>query len=221
MRPPRRKKLHPRTIAVYLATMREWRQYLQRGEKATVMVVAQDRKQARVIMRFVTGLLNGSPLLKPLITSQTRDSISLSTQVVIEIHTASMKSTRGYAICAALLDELAFFPTDDSAEPDQEVLAALRPGMAMIPDAMLLCASSPHARRGALWDAYRRHYGKEGDPILVWKATTRQMNPLVRQSWVDAEIERDPAKNTSEYLAEFRRDLGSLRLTARPWLPAS
>ena len=153
------------------------------------------------------GLLNGSPLLKPLITSQTRESISLNTQVVIEIHTASMKSTRGYAICAALLDELAFFPTDDSAEPDEEVLAALRPGMAMIPDAMLLCASSPHARRGEFWDAYRRHYAKEGDPVLVWKATTRQMNPLVRQSWVDAEIERDPAKNTSEYLAEFRSDL--------------
>ena len=194
-------------IACFLACFRDWKHYLQRGEKATVMVVAQDRKQARVIMRFVTGILNGSPLLKQLIASQTRESISLNNQVVIEIHTASMKSTRGYAICAALLDELAFFPTDDSAEPDEEVLAALRPGMAMIPDAMLLCASSPHARRGELWDAYRRHYGKEGDPVLIWKATTRQMNPLVRQSWIDAEIERDPAKNTSEYLSEFRRDL--------------
>ena len=56
-------------IACFLACFRDWKPYLQRGEKATVMVVAQDRKQARVIMRFVTGLLNGSPLLKPLITS--------------------------------------------------------------------------------------------------------------------------------------------------------
>jgi hypothetical protein len=44
--------------------------------------------------------------------------------------------------------------------------------MATIPGAMLLCASSPYARRGALWDAHRRHFGKDGDPILVWQADT-------------------------------------------------
>ena len=50
------------------------------------------------------------------------------------------------------------------------MLNALRPGMATIPNAILLCASSPYARRGALWDAHRRHFGKDGDPILVWHA---------------------------------------------------
>ena len=44
-----------------------------------------------------------------------------------------------------------FWPHDDAAEPDYEILNALRPGMATIPGAMLLCASSPYARRGALW----------------------------------------------------------------------
>jgi hypothetical protein len=52
---------------------------------------------------------------------------------------------------------------------------------AVIPDAMLLCASSPYARRGALWDAHRRHFGKDGDPTLVWQAPTRKMNPTVPQ----------------------------------------
>ena len=37
-----------------------------------------------------------------------------------------------------------------------EVLNALRPGMATIPNALLLCASSPYARRGALWTAYQQ-----------------------------------------------------------------
>ena len=81
---------------------------------------------------------------------------------MIEIHIPSFRSTRGYTIIAALLDEVAFWPTtDDAADPDVEVIAALRPGMATIPGAMLLCASSPYARRGALWDAHRRHYGQE------------------------------------------------------------
>jgi hypothetical protein len=42
---------------------------------------------------------------------------------------------------------------------------------------MLLLASSPYARKGALWDSYKKHYGKDGDPILVWQAPTRTMNP--------------------------------------------
>ena len=57
------------------------------------------------------------------------------------------------------------------------MINAIRPGMATIPGAMLLVRSSPYARRGALWDAHRRHFGKDGDPILVWQAPTRTMNP--------------------------------------------
>jgi len=34
---------------------------------------------------------------------------------VIEIHTPSFRSTRGYTIIAALLDEVAFWPTTDDA----------------------------------------------------------------------------------------------------------
>jgi hypothetical protein len=36
--------------------------------------------------------------------------------------------------------------------------------MLTVPGSMLLCASSPHARRGALWEAYRKHFGQDGDP---------------------------------------------------------
>ena len=51
--------------------------------------------------------------------------------------------------------------------------------MATVPGALLLVISSPYSRRGALWDAHRRHYGQEGDPVLVWQASTEQMNPTV------------------------------------------
>jgi hypothetical protein len=79
--------------------------------------------------------------------------------------------------------------------------------MATIPGAVLLCASSPYARRGALWDAHRKHFGKEGDPILVWQADTRTMNPGVPQSVIDDAMERDAASATAEFGAQFRSDL--------------
>jgi hypothetical protein len=141
-------------VAIFLACFKDWRPFLGPGEVGTVMIVASDRRQSRVIMRYCLGLLRAVPMLKQLIEGETQESIQLRNRVVIEVHTASFKSTRGYTIVAGLLDELAFWPVDESSSsPDVEVLNAIRPGMSTIPGAMLLCASSPYARRGALWDA--------------------------------------------------------------------
>src|SRR5580704_17289052 len=40
-------------VAVYLACFRDYRPHLQPGERATIAVIAADRKQARVVMRYV------------------------------------------------------------------------------------------------------------------------------------------------------------------------
>jgi hypothetical protein len=195
-------------IAVFLACFRDWRRHLTVGEVCTIMVIAADRRQARVIMRYCLGLLQAAPMLRALIQSTTRESITLSNRVVLEIHTASFRSTRGYSCGACLLDELAFFPSDETAaEPADEVINALRPSLATLPGSMLLCASSPHARRGPLWDVHSRHYGRDGDPILVWQAPTLSMNPCVPQRIIDTAIEEDPARANAEWLAQFRADV--------------
>jgi len=195
-------------IAVFLSSFRDHRQHLAPGERGTVMVIATDRRQARIILRYIRALLTQVPMLARMIERETASSFDLDNGVTIEVHAASFRSTRGYAVLAALCDEAAYWPTEDSAEPDFEIINALRPGMVQFPDALLLCASSPYARRGALWDAWRKYHGKDG-PVLVWKADTRTMNPTVPQSVVDAAYERDPASAAAEYGAEFRRDIES------------
>jgi hypothetical protein len=195
-------------IAVFLACFKDWRPYLGPGEVGTIMIIAQDRKQARAIKRFISGLLRETPVLAPMLEEETVESIRLRNRVAIEIHTASFRSTRGYTIVAALLDEIAVWETDEtSAEPDVEVINAIKPGMATIPGAMLLCASSPHARRGALWEAYCKHFGQDGDPVLVWQAPTRAMNATVPQSYIDRHMADDPARAQAEYFAQFRTDV--------------
>ena len=124
------------------------------------MVIAADRLQARVVSRYISGLLHSTPVLEQLIASETKTAIELTTGITIEIHTASFRTVRGYTVVGAILDELAFFPTDDAADPDREIIAALRPAMATIRGAMLLCLSSPYARKGELYKAHRNHYGK-------------------------------------------------------------
>ena len=79
--------------------------------------------------------------------------------------------------------------------------------MATVPGALLLCISSPYAHRGALYDAHRRHYAQDGDPVLVWQADTRSMNPSVDETIIADAHADDPAAARSEYGAEFRSDL--------------
>ena len=193
--------------AVYLACFRSYAEHLGPGERATVIVVATDRRQARVIFRYIRGLINGTPLLAAMVEGERADGLDLNNAVTIEVGTASYRTSRGYTFAAVLCDEIAFWPTDDAAEPDYAVLDALRPGMATIPGAVLLCASSPYARRGALWDVFRRHYGKDNPEVLVWRAPTRVMNPTVPQGVIDRATERDPSSAAAEYGAEFRHDV--------------
>jgi len=204
------KSLMMALCAVYLGTFREYREYLQPGERATIMVLAADRKQARGIVRYVRGMLTNIPMLARMVERETAEGFDLTNRVTIEVGTASSRATRGYTLAAALCDEIAFWPTDDAAEPDYAVLDAIRPGMATIPGAMLICASSPYARRGALWDAHRRYHGKSDAPVLVWQAATRDMNPTIPMKTITDAYARDPASASAEFGAQFRSDVESL-----------
>jgi len=171
-------------VAVYLACFRDYGRLLAPGERGTLPVIATDRYQARTVFRYIISLLEGVPMLAQLVERRTQHGIELTNGVTIEVHTASFRAIRGYTLIGAVCDEIAFWRSEESANPDAEILNGLRPGMATIPGALLLCISTPYARRGALWDAHRRHYGEGGDPVLVWQAPTRAMNPSVDEQVV-------------------------------------
>jgi hypothetical protein len=202
-------------IACYLACFRDWKPYLAPGERGVIPIIAADRKQARTIFRYARALLTHVPALAKLVERADNDTITLTNGISIEIMTASYRSTRGYTIIAALCDEIAFWRTEETAaNPDVEILDAVRPAMATIPGAMLLVASSPYAKRGALFEADRKHYGREGDPSLVWRCDTLTMHddPHVR-AVIDRAFEDDIVKAASEYgrdgEIQFRSDIES------------
>jgi hypothetical protein len=201
------KSLIAASIAVYLATTRSYAEILAPGERATVMILAADRRQARVLMRYVAGFFDGVPALAQLVASRTAEALHLSNQVSIEIHTASFRAVRGYTIIAALCDEICFWRDDTSANPDVEILNGLRPAMSTVPGALLLGISSPYARRGAAWEAYRAHYGRDESPVLVVQAATQTMNPTVDSAIIAAAYAADEAVAAAEYGAQWRRDV--------------
>ena len=195
-------------IAVYYATLIDWRPYLAIGEVATVAVIASDRDQAKVTMRYIRGLLRNVPILDELVDVDQVETIRLNNSVAIEVHTARISSPRGRSFAACLADEIAFWRTDDgSTNPDREVLRGIRPGLASLPGSMLLMASSPYAQRGELWETYKRHYGQDDSRVLVWKAPTLTMNPSLDRAIVDEAYADDLQSAAAEYGAEFRSEL--------------
>lgn len=194
-------------IATFLACFKDWHKYLSPGERAVVLLIAADREQSKILRRYIAGLLS-TPLLAGLVEGQTADTIDLKGAVTVEVVTRSYRTVRGRSVCVALLDELAFWRDESSANPDTEVLNAIRASMATFgSDAMVIAGSSPYSRHGALWDAFKRFHGKDDPHNLVWQAETRVMNPSVPQEFIDAEYERDPASAAAEYGAQFRSDI--------------
>lgn len=114
-------------LAVYEACFHDHRDRLAPGEVATVRVMAADRAQARSVFRYISGLLHTNPMLEQMIVREDKESIELSNRCTIEVGTASFRTARGYSFAAVICDELAFWRSEDSANPDSEIIAAVRP----------------------------------------------------------------------------------------------
>jgi len=194
------------TLAAYLAALCEHK--LVRGERGVVLCIAPDQRQAKITLDYCEAALAGSHILKQLIANRTADALELTNRISIEVRAASFRRLRGPTYVAVLLDEGAYLYSDEwSSNADVEIINAVRPGL-LTTSGPLIIASSPYARRGVLWNAFKKHYGPDGDPlILVARGSSRDLNPSLPQATIDREFEKDPASAAAEYGAEFRSDI--------------
>ncbi len=194
-------------IAVYLACFKDWTPYLSPGERGWIFVIANDKNQAGIIKAYISGILHGNRLLKAKIERETKEEIELSGSVGIAVKTSSFRTLRGYTLLAAILEEMAYYRSEeDSANPDREILAAVRPALATIPESVLLGISTPYSRSGVLWEQYKANFGKEGG-LLIWLAPTRTMNPTIDSGLIENALKEDPQAARAEWLGEWRTDI--------------
>jgi hypothetical protein len=188
------------------AALEDYSAKLGPGEWATVALIASDRKQARQLTSYVKGLIEASPLIAAEVATSTKETIEFKHRVRLEVHTPSYRSTRGYSYAAVVLDELAFFRSDDSANPDVELVRAVRPGLSNL-HGRLLGLSSPHARRGHLYDMHRQYFGVDGANVLVLQASHSILNPTIDPAVIERAMAEDPEAARSEWFGEFRSDV--------------
>ena len=194
-------------FVVWIAALCEHRANLAPGEVGVALIISRDQKIAKIILNYIEGILQSSEQLKNLITRRTQDTIELSNSISIEVRPCSASTLRGPTYIVIAGDEIAqWFTSVDFANPDVEVLAAVRPGLKTTRGPLLM-VSSAYSQHGVLYDTWRKDFGPDGNPdILVAYGASRDLNPLLSQEEIDADIERDPIRNRAEYLSEFRTD---------------
>jgi hypothetical protein len=196
-------------IAAHAAALFDPKGKLRPGERAMAMLLACDRDQARIALRFIRSYFTDIPPLAAMVVRDTANGFELSNGVDVAVATSSYRSVRGRSILLCIMDEVAFWRSEESANPDEEVYAAVKPGLARVPGSMLVGISSPYAQRGLLYRKFRKHFGQAGDEVLVVRAPTLTMNPTLDRAVIEQALAEDPAKARAEWLAEFRTDVES------------
>lgn len=195
-------------IAAYEAILAGREKKLKKGETGVVAVVSPTTKQSRIVKKYIRAIFD-TPLLKQEVLRDTQNGFELKNGIQVEILAGDWRTIRGYTIIAAIIDELCFFGVDAEAKvkSDTELIRAIEPGLKTI-GGKLIGISSPYAKKGWCYQQYKRSFGNNDGRVLVWNCPSRTMNATLPQKVVDDAMAEDLASAKSEYLGEFRDDVG-------------
>lgn len=197
-------------LTAYVGGLCDHAEYLAPGERGVIPILAASVTQAGRAFMHAKGILQHSPVLSDLIEGDpTADTIRLSTLVDIEVRPANFRTVRSITAVAAIADEIAFWQIEGAANPDSEILNALRPSLATT-GGPLFVISSPYAKRGELYGTFKRDFGQQGDPVvLVAKGPSKAFNSTLPDRVIKRAYERDAVAASAEYGGEFRSDVSA------------
>lgn len=192
-------------VLVFCAVAKKYKRVA--GEHIYAGLFAPDRKQAAITFRYALGFIKSVPTFAAMIVREGADSVELNNGVIIEVITASTSAPRGRSYCVAIVEEASFLPNDESADPDIELLRALRPALARVPGSLLCVIGSPYARRGVMYEAWQKYH--EGAPadVMFLNAPTLDLNPSFDRTAIAKAYEEDPSSAAAEFGGHFRSDV--------------
>lgn len=192
-------------IMLYEALRREHREYAVGGEMPRGIIIATDRQQAGQAPGYMRGTLEESEHLRPYMKEAFKESIHLHNDSILKVQSFSYRNIRGRRCFCFIGGEAAFWHVEGE-RPAEAIIAAMRPSLATVPNAKMIIISSPYSRSGPLYQTWEKFWGKPDPNILFWRSETRQMNPLISESYIHDQLNQDLAAASSEWIAEWRDD---------------
>jgi hypothetical protein len=193
-------------LAVHEACLVDHSAVLAPGETGVVAIISPTMAQSRVMLDYVTGFFESSPVLKAELAEASDGEVRLRNGVVIMTLASDYRSLRGRTLLLAILDEASFLRDELSRASDVETARAVLPGL-MTTGGMLVILSSPYRRAGLVFTRHRDHFGKPGDDVLVVAGPSSAFNPLLDADEIERAAIADPESARAEWFGQFRSDL--------------
>lgn len=135
------KSLGVAVLAAYLSACVDYRSVLSRGERGVCAVMAGSTQQAGQILNFLKGIFSQNPRFAAMVKSGgmgphsrraaiSADRIALKNRIDLEVRPASFRTIRGITSVAIIVEEISTWQSDESLNPDFEILNAARPALA-------------------------------------------------------------------------------------------
>ena len=146
------------------------------------MICSPSKSQSRIVKGYMRSIFE-TPMLQAMVEKETQWAFELKNGIRIEILAGDFRLVRGFTLCAAIVDEIAFFGLDDDAKikSDTELVRALQPGLATT-GGRLLAITSPYAKKGWCYQTYQKNFGKPDGHVLVVNCPSRTLNPTLSQA---------------------------------------
>ena len=132
-------------IAAHTAASFEPAGRLRPGERAWLAV---DRAQTQTVLGYTRSYFEKLPALAAMVERETNDGFALKNGVDIAIVTNDYRGIRGRTVLCCIMDEVAYWRSENSASPDKEVYRALRPSMLTLSESMLIGITTAYHRSG-------------------------------------------------------------------------
>jgi hypothetical protein len=96
------------TMAAYYAGLCDYSDKLAKGETGVVLLIAQDKRAAKVSLDYAEGALDSTPMLRQLIKHRQREELLLTNGITLEVRAPTLRGVRGTTCVAVICDEIAF-----------------------------------------------------------------------------------------------------------------
>jgi hypothetical protein len=188
-------------IALFEAAFGEHERFLLPGEKGIVAAISKDSAGSEIVARFVQ--LHAEALGLRCKWSSTGSLRLLEIEGLrfsVACFPCNTSAPRGYPIATIVADEIALWSSDAlGANPDAEVLAAIKPAMAQFKTPKLVAISSPFGVAGAHFENVEANLGDDARPdALAVQGPTWVWNPSISEE-ATRRLERDPVRHAREY----------------------
>lgn len=181
------------------------RRFMRPGETRISAIIAPRQEQATAHIRNIRSLVDQSPALSALLTSETATELTFANGSAVIAYPCSARSIRGGAWSSVILDEFGHFvTTEDGPAASERVLEAATPALAQFGAlGWQIAVSTPLWRQGAFHKLVERASSGRWDHIHYRHLSTGAMNPAIDAAWLEIQRQSDPEMYSREYLAEF------------------